>query len=222
VPEGSELGELETVHGAAAFAGRLEQAGIAIVRVTQADEIAIAALRDGENMARLVAETNGEAWRGNRFDDVKAGEIAAVDRFGNVHRLNPHRLNLEKIERTLTEAGTAPLPCVTEARAAFETKRERAEERREDTAEVWRGINAENALRRGDGAAGPSRDSGKDEGVRSEGSIASRFIDGFLRGLGAMASAFEANVTTRICPKSRKISSYNRSYKLRLVIVIVK
>jgi hypothetical protein len=192
VPEGSELGELETVHGAAAFAGRLDQAGIAVVRVTQADEIALAALRDDENMARLAAQTNNEARRANRFDDVKAGEIAAVDRFGNVHRLNRYRLDLEGIERNLLEAGNDRLPSVTEARAAFETKRERAAERREETAEVWRGINAENALRRGDGAEGPSRDSGKDEGVRSEGGIFTSIGAGLLRGLGAAASALEA------------------------------
>ena len=192
VPEGSELGELETVHGAAAFAGRLDQAGIAIVRVTQADEIALAALRQDQDMQRLAAETNREARRSCHFDDVKAGEIAAVDRSGNVHRLNHYRLDLEALESTLLEAGNDRLPSVTEARAAFETKRERAAERREETAEVWRGIDAENAMRRGDGAEGPSRDSGKDEGVRSEGSIASRFADGFLRGLGALASAFEA------------------------------
>ena len=63
VPERSELGELETVHGAAAFAGRLDQAGIAIVRVTQADEIALAALRQDQDIQRLAAETNREARR---------------------------------------------------------------------------------------------------------------------------------------------------------------
>jgi hypothetical protein len=211
VPEGSELGELETVHGAAAFAGRLDQAGIAVVRVTQADEIALAALRDGENMARLAAETNNEAWRANRFDDVKAGEIAAVDRFGNVHRLNPYRLDLEGIERSLLEAGNVPLPSVTEARAAFETKRERAAERREETAEVWGMIDAENALRRGEGTEGPSRDAAKDEGVRSPVSFAASFADGFLRGVGAAASFLEGLFSPPKPPTKEEIKQQIRA-----------
>ena len=170
----------ETVHltGAGAVAAALDQAGISVVRVTQADEIAIAALRHDEEMARLAAETNREARRANRFDNVKAGEIAAVDRFGNVHRLNPYTLELENLEATLIEAGNARLPSVTEARATFEEARERTAERREETAEVWREINAENARRRGDGTEGPSRDSGKDEGVRSGGDIGDRILSG--------------------------------------------
>ena len=95
--------ELKTVHGAAAFAGRLDQAGIAIVRVTAADEKALDTLRADQQMERLAAETNVETRRAHYFDDVKAGEIAAIDRFGNVHRLNPYKLNLENIERTLLE-----------------------------------------------------------------------------------------------------------------------
>ena len=135
--------ELKTVHGAAAFAGRLDQAGIAIVRVTAADEKALDALRADQDMERLAAETNVEARRAHYFDDVKAGEIAAVDRFGNVHRLNPYKLNLEDIERRLLEAGNARLPGVTEARAAFEIAGEAAATRKDEAAHA-RQLRAEN------------------------------------------------------------------------------
>jgi hypothetical protein len=135
----------ETVHlsGAPALAMALDKAGIAIVRVTAADEKAIDALRDDEDMERL-ATAGVRARRSHRFDDVKAGEIAAVDRFGNVHQLNRYRLDLEDIERTLIEAQIARvssadragepansrLPSVTEARATFEIARE-------TTADMW-------------------------------------------------------------------------------------
>ena len=97
----------EHVHltGREAFAEALDQAGIAVVRVTDRDTGALEALRRDEELARLAAETNLEARRSGRFAVLDAGDIAAVDRAGNVHRLNPYKLDLNKIESQLLEAG---------------------------------------------------------------------------------------------------------------------
>ena len=115
----------EHVHltGREAFAEALDQAGIAVVRVTDRDIGALEALRRDEELARLAAETNLEARRSGRFAVLEAGDIAAVDRAGNVHRLNPYKLDLNKIESQLLEAGGGRLASVTEARAEFETER---------------------------------------------------------------------------------------------------
>ena len=115
----------EHVHltGGKAFAAALDQAGIAVVRVTERDIGALEALRRDEELARLAAETNVEARRSGRFAVLEVGDIAAVDRAGNVHRLNPYKLDLTRIENQLVEAGGERLASVTEARAEFETER---------------------------------------------------------------------------------------------------
>ena len=115
----------EQVHltGREAFAEALDQAGIAVVRVTERDIGALEALRRDEELARLAAETNLEARRSGRFAVLEVGDIAAVDRAGNVHRLNPYKLDLNKIESQLLEGGRRRLASVTEARAEFETER---------------------------------------------------------------------------------------------------
>ena len=124
-PQDERQTETATIHGAEAFAARLDQAGIAIVRATDADVKIIDALRREEAAARLAAETNREAYKGNRFDRLQAGDVAAVNRRGDVFRLNPYRLDLERIERALTSSRT--LPGVIEARAAFESNRAQTE-----------------------------------------------------------------------------------------------
>lgn len=124
-PQDERQTETATIHGAEAFAARLDQAGIAIVRATDADVKIIDALRREEAAARLAAETNREAYKGNRFDRLQAGDVAAVNRRGDVFRLNPYRLDLERIERALTSSRT--LLGVIEARAAFESNRAQTE-----------------------------------------------------------------------------------------------
>ena len=91
-------GQTVTLHGNEAFAAALDKAGIAIVRVTPEDQPALDALRHDEEMARLAADVSHEARKSRHFDTVEIGDIAAVDRRGNVHRLNPHRLDLEGLE----------------------------------------------------------------------------------------------------------------------------
>ena len=132
MPEEERTGEGAIIHGPAAFAARLDAAGIAIVRVTAADVPALDALRHGEDMARLAAETNNEARPQHHFAALEIGELAAVTRGGDVHSINADKLRGVEIP--------ADLPSVTEARAAFEIDRERtdalyAEHRAEITAD---------------------------------------------------------------------------------------
>ena len=136
-------GESVQLNGVAAFAAALDQAGIAIVRVTAADVKALDALRQDEDLARLAADVNYEARRSQHFAPLEAGDIAAVDRFGNVHRLNPHKINFEQLEARLIEAGATVgstsegrLASVTEARADFEIERDAAAVLREEMMEL--------------------------------------------------------------------------------------
>jgi hypothetical protein len=202
----------ETVHltGAAAVAASIDKAGIAVVRVTIADEKAVETLRADEDEARLAAK-DVQARRSQRFDQVKAGEVAAVDRFGNVHSLNRFKLDLADLERTLIEAQqtrngdgeknyskrqTDRLPSVTEARAAFEERSERAASRRTETAEQYRADAYERAMWRGDGRKGPSRAAEKDQGVKSSGDIGSKL----LGGIGGMLSKLADALASMIAP----------------------
>ena len=156
---GAQIGqgeEWKTVRGPEAFAARLEQAGLAIVRVTASDIEALAELRAEENLAREIARTNGEAYRTQHFADrLEEGDIAAVTRQGDVYELNSHRLDLAGIAASLESpfrdgaiADVAPLPSITDARVAFliernaeaalrEEARDEAHEARLDRNAAW-------------------------------------------------------------------------------------
>ena len=135
-------GETVTLHGAEAFAAALDKAGIAVVRVTAADLPALDGLRRDEEFSRLAADVSHEARKSRHFDKLEVGELAAIDKRGNVYRLNPYRLDLDQIEagliaaakssssRSPTPATSSTLPGVIEARAGFEI-------RAEQTAELW-------------------------------------------------------------------------------------
>ena len=116
-PDGERQTQTATVQGREAFAARLEDAGIAIVRVTEADVLALAALRQDEERQQQAADANREARTAHRFDAPGVGELAAVTRGGDVHRINPDKLRGVEI--------AAELPGVVEARAVFEIERER-------------------------------------------------------------------------------------------------
>jgi hypothetical protein len=132
-PEDERTGEAAIVHGLPAFAARLDEAGIAIVRVTEADIPALDALRQDEALARLAAETNNEARKQHHFAALEAGELAAVTRGGDVHRINADKLPGVEIP--------AELPSVTDARAGFEIDREQ-------TDALYEGQRAETAAER--------------------------------------------------------------------------
>jgi hypothetical protein len=114
-------GEAVTVYGKEAFAAQLEEAGISIVRVTASDTLALDALRRDEYMQRLAAETNREAYTGNRFAPLEAGELAAVTRGGDVYRINPEKTG----DAARMLAGN--LPGVIDVRDAFRSDRQKTE-----------------------------------------------------------------------------------------------
>jgi hypothetical protein len=126
-PENERQTHSATIHGPQAFAARLDQTGIAIVRVTEADVRTVDALRSEEELAR--AETKDVQARHNRsFAKVEAGDLAAVNRYGDVFRLNPHRLDLAGLESAISSTvppskrTSSGLPSVTETRARFESE----------------------------------------------------------------------------------------------------
>jgi hypothetical protein len=102
-----------------AFAARLDEAGIAIARVTEADITAIAALREQEGFDRA----SGQAHRPRHFAaDLVAGDMAAVTRSGDVYRISPEKIGDAK------QHLSAELPGVIETRARFEIEREQKAE----------------------------------------------------------------------------------------------
>jgi hypothetical protein len=115
------------VQGDQAIAARLEQAGIAIVRVTADDVKALDALRSEEELARATAK-DVQGRKPRIFAKVEAGDLAAVTRAGNVFRLNPHRLDLAGLESAISSTvpqskrSSSGLPSVTETRARFESE----------------------------------------------------------------------------------------------------
>ncbi len=115
-PEGERQTHTVSVHGQEAFAARLEEAGIAIVRVTETDTRALAALREQEEFDRA----SGLAHQPRHFADLVVGDLAAVTRNGgDVFRINPDKCSDAK--RFLA----ADLPGVVETRARFEIEGEK-------------------------------------------------------------------------------------------------
>jgi hypothetical protein len=112
------------------FDAELERQGLGLARVTASDIAALDALnRDAVYTA--AAELAPDAVR--FFPVLAEGELAAVDHYGGVHKLNPH--HLETIERRFAEpepgslvaegaAQWTPPPSLTELRAEFETAKE--------------------------------------------------------------------------------------------------
>jgi hypothetical protein len=184
--EATRDGETVQLTGAEALAAALDKAGIAVVRVSAADVQALDALRHEEDLARLVAEANRESRRQQYFPTLEEGDIAAVDRFGNVHRLNAERLDVH----ALLELGEERASSVTEARAQFEIDREVFAALREDMMgsdntrsqfDLERGP-LDPFFEWGDSKTGPEPD---DNGVRSPGGVAGGIAGGVERTLGA-------------------------------------
>lgn len=209
----------ENVHltGAEALAATLDKAGISIVRVSAGDVKALDALRHEEDLARLVADTNRERRRAQDFPALEVGEIAAVDRFGNVHQLNADRLDVHAL---LVELGEGRLSSVTEARAQFETDREVLAALREDM-DLMRSAGARSQfdLERGpldpfdwgkDGEQGPEPD---DNGVRSPGGVADGIAGSTERTLGAALNFAADFIAPPPPPTKEQIREQNEAAK---------
>ena len=120
------------------FATALDKAGLTITRATEADQLALDALRQDAALAATVAYAEGTTHTARHFDAVQAGDFAAVTRAGDVFRLNPTALDFEEAEQRLADVQPR-MPSVVEARAVNEI-------RREQTAELWAQRRAENML----------------------------------------------------------------------------
>jgi hypothetical protein len=177
---------------------------------------ALDALRHEEDLARLAADTNRESRHAQHFPTLEEGEIAAVDRFGNVHRLNPARLDVH----ALLELGEPRISSVTEARAQFETDREVFAAFREDMMNA-RDANARSQfdLERGpldpfdwgrDGEQGPEPE---DSGVRSPGGVAGSAADSMERTLGATLDFIADFIAPPPPPTQEQIRERNEAAK---------
>jgi hypothetical protein len=98
-------------HGKPDFIAALDADGLTLARVTDADLAAMAAIT-----VRTPAR---------RFPVLASGELVAVDRFGDVHKLNPDRPDADEIAERFSEpeagyvATRAAPPSVAQAHAAF-------------------------------------------------------------------------------------------------------
>ncbi len=93
---------------------RLREKGITIARVTAPDLLGIEAKRKDEAAAVALQP----AHRPRQFPNLTAGEMVAVDRFGDVHQLDPERPDALAFHKQMEEA--EPLPSVTQAHAEYE------------------------------------------------------------------------------------------------------
>jgi hypothetical protein len=105
------------------FAIALDQAGLTITRATDADQLALDALRQDATLSATVARTEGGTNTARHFDAVPAGDFAAVTRAGDVFRLNPTALDFEEAEQRLADVQPR-MPSVEEARHVNEVRRE--------------------------------------------------------------------------------------------------
>jgi hypothetical protein len=122
-PEAERHTTWAVVRGAAAFGIALEQAGIALARVTEADAAALKALREKE---QSVTEADPSARApGNRIALCEAGDLVAVTRFGDVTRINA--------EKTGPAAGLLDDVATSGALAA----RDALQKGRDETGDVW-------------------------------------------------------------------------------------
>jgi len=167
-----------------AFAARLDEAGIAIARVKDADITAIAALREQEGFDRA----SGQAHRPRHFAaDLVAGDMAAVTGSGEVYRINPEKIGDAK--QHLPEE----LPGVIETRARIEIEREQK-------AELYGQRRADNLTAQQDYAAGRESSHQAAEtarNVRQFNQDIGEAVDtgwkatgGFMRGLASAAEKF--------------------------------
>jgi hypothetical protein len=131
-PEGQRETKEVKVYGTEAFAALLEDAGIAIARVTEPDTRVLDSWREELAKDRMLSAATDEIYQGNRLDEVLIGDLAAVARNGDVHRINPEKL------------GDAPrhigddLPGVIETQAKFKVERAA-------TADIWTELKTANA-----------------------------------------------------------------------------
>ena len=114
-----------TVYGTHGVLANLENAGIALVRVTATDVIAVTALREHEDAAVWAADWNRRAYTPHQFAELAEGDLAAVTRNGDVHRINPDKIGDAKAHLGKAKAHFGgELPSVIDVRTRFEIEGE--------------------------------------------------------------------------------------------------
>jgi hypothetical protein len=93
---------------------KLREKGITIARVTPPDLFGIDAKRKDEADASVMQPSH----RPRQFPNLVVDELVAVDRFGDVHRLDPDRPDAIAFHKQMEDA--EPLPSVTQAHAEYE------------------------------------------------------------------------------------------------------
>jgi len=93
---------------------KLREKGITIARVTPPDLFGIDAKRKDEADASVMQPSH----RPRQFPNLVVDELVAVDRFGDVHRLDPERPDAIAFHKQMEDA--EPLPSVTQAHAEYE------------------------------------------------------------------------------------------------------
>lgn len=121
-----------------AFAASLYSEGLTLAR---ADGVGI------ENLARDQRVAFAIDGKGFHSPSPTEGELVAVNSFGGVHRLNPQKLDIDRIERALT-GGAKTIPQLGDVREQIETERLTAKEAAEkDSGEFWRGVESKREAR---------------------------------------------------------------------------
>lgn len=185
--------EILREHRAAAAQGapwtlgaRLEQQGITIARV------------DAEGREKLEADRRAAFALDNRITHVpklKDGELVAVNRFGDAHRLNPQKLDLKAIETDLTR-GARTIPGLGAAKDRIEQDRaadqkERARVNAERTAERRKQLDGATARRteawEQRAAASHARAEANPQAARAAGKVGLEVVDAGGKVLGKLA-----------------------------------
>ena len=120
-------------HGGASVAAGLHAEGLTLARADASGKAAMEVeyRRQYEN-----EKLAGKADAGLRRAAFKEGELVAVNKWGDVYRLNPRFIDTEKLERAVM-AGNAPTPTLSAARAYFATARQ---QQKDDRAAAWETI----------------------------------------------------------------------------------
>ena len=105
-------------HGGGSLATALYNEGITLARVDAAGKTGVQ--RDYERQF-YEARISGKEDARQRHATFSEGELVAVTRYGDVHRLNPHRIDHQRLEQTV--CGNYPAPSLSATREFYVTDR---------------------------------------------------------------------------------------------------
>lgn len=195
----------DSARSSGAFAAALYNEGITLARVDAPGKAKIEREYQDRYLAeRLAAQEDGST---RKPEDVRlrkanfaVGELVAVTRYGDVHRLNPYRLDLNRIEEAATGGGDRT-PSLSSAREFFAKDRADDKAQREASQhEFWQKYRD-----RMDGraAASTARDEAKasiktrDQAVHTAAGAPLRVVDGATGIASLLGNFVSAALTTK-------------------------